>query len=109
MIALLRVDNRLVHGQVLEAWVPRLGARRIVVVDDEAAANPLALAAVTLAVPGELAAEVLPVDAVDWAALAAAPALAATVNGLGTSSPRSLRGGRWTVTTFRRKKRSSRY
>lgn len=73
MIALVRVDNRLVHGQVLEAWLPRLGARRLLVADDEAAASPLAQAAMTLAVPGEVAAEVRAVDAVDWAALAAAP------------------------------------
>jgi PTS system mannose-specific IIB component len=31
---LYRVDNRLVHGQVLEAWVPRVGADTILVVDD---------------------------------------------------------------------------
>ncbi len=73
MIALVRVDNRLLHGQVLEAWLPRLGARRLVVADDEAAASPLAQAAMTLAVPGEVAAEVRAVEAVDWAALAAAP------------------------------------
>lgn len=73
MIALVRVDNRLVHGQVLEAWLPRLGARRLLVADDEAAASPLARAAMTLAVPGEVAAEVRSVEAVDWVALAAAP------------------------------------
>jgi len=32
-ILLARVDNRLVHGQVLEAWVPRLGVDTILVVD----------------------------------------------------------------------------
>jgi N-acetylgalactosamine PTS system EIIB component len=73
VIALLRVDARLVHGQVLEAWVPRLGARRILVADDEAASSPLAQAAMTLAVPADLATEVKAVEAVDWAGLAAAP------------------------------------
>lgn len=33
-VVLYRVDNRLVHGQVLEAWVPRVGADTILVVDD---------------------------------------------------------------------------
>lgn len=33
---LYRVDNRLVHGQVLEAWVPNVGAQAILVVDDDA-------------------------------------------------------------------------
>ncbi len=73
MIALVRVDNRLVHGQVLEAWVPRLGADRIVIADDDAAASPLAQAAMTLALPPELAGSVLPVARIGYAALAAAP------------------------------------
>ena len=74
VIALVRVDNRLLHGQVLEAWVPRLKAPRMVVADDEAAASPLAQAAMTLCMPPDVSVEVEPVGAVDWAALAAAPA-----------------------------------
>ena len=34
-VVLARVDNRLVHGQVLEAWVPALGVDAILVVDPE--------------------------------------------------------------------------
>ncbi len=34
-VVLARVDNRLVHGQVLEAWVPALGVDTILVVDPE--------------------------------------------------------------------------
>ena len=45
MIALVRVDNRLLHGQILEAWVPRLRIQRIAIADDMAAGSPLALAA----------------------------------------------------------------
>jgi len=70
VIVLVRVDNRLLHGQILEAWVPRLKIQRVVIADDEAAGNPLALAAMTLCVPPELPIEVLPVRDVDWAALA---------------------------------------
>ncbi len=70
MIVLLRVDNRLLHGQILEAWVPRLKANRVVVADDEAAASPLAKAAMTLCLPPHLAASVEPLAEVDWAALA---------------------------------------
>ena len=40
-VVLARVDNRLVHGQVLEAWVPAVGADTIVVVDGALAAQPL--------------------------------------------------------------------
>ncbi|HUL58633.1 MAG TPA: PTS sugar transporter subunit IIB [Anaeromyxobacteraceae bacterium] len=73
MIALVRVDNRLLHGQILETWIPRLGIREVVVADDEAAASELARAAMTLCVPPGLPARVMPVAQVDWAALAASP------------------------------------
>ncbi|PLX41482.1 MAG: PTS N-acetylgalactosamine transporter subunit IIB [Deltaproteobacteria bacterium] len=33
-LLLTRVDNRLVHGQVLEGWVPRLGVKTIFVADN---------------------------------------------------------------------------
>ena len=72
MIALVRVDNRLLHGQILETWIPRLGIREVVVADDEAAASDLARAAMTLCVPPGLEVRVLPVDAVRWADVAAA-------------------------------------
>jgi len=37
---LLRIDDRLIHGQVLVAWGARLDPQRIWVVDDGVAANP---------------------------------------------------------------------
>ncbi len=43
------------------------------VADDAAAASPLAQAAMTLALPADLPATILPVAEVDWAALAARP------------------------------------
>jgi len=36
-IALVRVDSRLVHGQIIEAWVPYLKIRCICVANDEVA------------------------------------------------------------------------
>ena len=72
MIALVRVDNRLLHGQILEAWVPRLGVERVVIADDEAAASSLAQAAMVLCLPPSLLAEVSPVEKVDYGSLAAA-------------------------------------
>ena len=70
MIALVRVDNRLLHGQILETWMPRLGATAVVVADDEAALSPLARAAMTLCVPCEVPARVERLAAVDFAELA---------------------------------------
>ncbi|WP_410572258.1 PTS system mannose/fructose/N-acetylgalactosamine-transporter subunit IIB [Amycolatopsis sp. cmx-4-61] len=37
----LRIDNRLVHGQVTVAWTRRLGVRRLVVCNDDVAADDL--------------------------------------------------------------------
>lgn len=71
MIALVRVDNRLLHGQILETWVPKLHATAVVVADDDAAASPLARAAMTLALPPELPATIQAIADVDWAGLAA--------------------------------------
>jgi len=73
VIALARVDERLVHGQVLVGWVPHLCARRVVVADDEAAASPLARAAMSMALPPGVAADVEPLGAIGWEALAASP------------------------------------
>jgi PTS system mannose-specific IIB component len=70
VIALARIDERLVHGQVLVGWVPHLGARRVVVADDEASRSPLARAAMTLALPPRVEAAVEPPALVDWGALA---------------------------------------
>lgn len=50
MISLVRVDNRLIHGQVVEAWLPHLKVQRVAVADDEAAQNALIRAAMGLAV-----------------------------------------------------------
>ena len=75
MISLVRVDNRLLHGQVLEAWMPVLKATEVVVADDDAAQSPLALAAMTLCVSCEAPALIQRVAAVDFAALAASPAV----------------------------------
>jgi len=38
-IALTRIDDRLVHGQVVVGWVQARSVRRIVLVDDEVRAN----------------------------------------------------------------------
>ncbi len=49
-----RVDNRLVHGQILEVWVPKLSAEVIVVADDEVATNTLMRSAMQIALPRQM-------------------------------------------------------
>ena len=41
MIKLVRLDYRLLHGQVVFAWTGHVSAQRIIVVDDEAANDDL--------------------------------------------------------------------
>lgn len=69
MITLVRVDNRLIHGQVVEAWLPFLKVSRVVVADDEAASSPLIRAAMALAVQSAIEVQILPLAQVDFAAL----------------------------------------
>ena len=53
-MALVRVDNRLVHGQILEAWVPFIQAKCIMVVDDNAASDFFCETVIRMAVPSEI-------------------------------------------------------
>ncbi len=69
MISLVRVDNRLIHGQVIETWLPHLKVKRVVVADDEAAQSPLIRAAMGLAVHPNVEVQVLPMGQVDFGGL----------------------------------------
>ncbi|HAR49888.1 hypothetical protein ER57_11425 [Smithella sp. SCADC] len=53
-IVLVRVDSRLVHGQILEAWVPHVRARCIIVVDDKVAGDSFMETIIRMAVPSEI-------------------------------------------------------
>lgn len=61
-IALVRVDNRLVHGQILEAWVPFLKATCIIVVDDNSAADYFCETVIRMAVPSEIEVNICSVE-----------------------------------------------
>lgn len=51
MIQLLRIDERLIHGQVATAWTRQLGITAVVVANDEAAANELVTMTLRMATP----------------------------------------------------------
>jgi PTS system mannose-specific IIB component len=61
-IALVRVDNRLVHGQILEAWVPFIKAKCIFIVNDNAASDFFCETVIRMAVPSEIEVNILPVE-----------------------------------------------
>lgn len=66
----VRVDNRLIHGQVVEAWVPFMDARCIIVGNDELAGDELQQEIMSLAIPRAVESAFLPIEA-----LAAEPRL----------------------------------
>ena len=51
MIALLRIDERLIHGQVATSWSKALDIDTIVCASDEAAQNPLKKKMLLIAAP----------------------------------------------------------
>jgi PTS system mannose-specific IIB component len=53
-LVLVRVDCRLIHGQVVETWVPHTGADCLVVANDELADNPYLRSVMELAVPSTI-------------------------------------------------------
>jgi mannose/fructose/N-acetylgalactosamine-specific phosphotransferase system component IIB len=73
VISFLRIDSRLIHGQVVEAWLPGLKVERVVVADDEAAHSPLMRTAMGLAVPPELEVDILPLRETPFPTFASDP------------------------------------
>lgn len=51
MIKLVRIDHRLLHGQVVFSWTKSLGASRIIVVDDETAKDEMKKVSLNLSKP----------------------------------------------------------
>ncbi|MEA3332373.1 MAG: PTS sugar transporter subunit IIB [Pseudomonadota bacterium] len=58
---LYRVDDRLIHGQIVAAWVPYTRATRIVVADNQLPDNLLRSKILRMAVPPKLRVEILSV------------------------------------------------
>ena len=61
-MAWFRIDNRLVHGQVIEGWLPYLDAGHLIVANDALAANELQQQIMRLAIPGRIGVAFVPVE-----------------------------------------------
>lgn len=61
-VVLYRIDDRLIHGQVVEAWVPYLKADEIVVVSDEIAADELRRNIMRFSTPEGVELRIMPVS-----------------------------------------------
>lgn len=62
MISMVRIDDRLIHGQVAVMWSKQLGISRIVVASDKIASNEIQVNALKMAAPAGIKAFVLPVQ-----------------------------------------------
>ncbi|MFH0823297.1 MAG: PTS sugar transporter subunit IIB [Pseudomonadota bacterium] len=69
-IVLVRVDDRLIHGQVVEAWLPSTGAEELLVANDAVAEDPLQRMIVQSAAPGTVR---ITIDTVDRIAVMLQP------------------------------------
>ena len=58
----VRIDDRLIHGQVAMVWTNHLSATRIMVVDDEASKSELIKMSLKLATPNGVSLSVLTLD-----------------------------------------------
>ena len=55
----VRVDDRLIHGQIVTAWAINLGIKKIIAVDDTLASNPMLKSIMTMAAPKEYSPEII--------------------------------------------------
>jgi len=63
-ISFVRVDDRIIHGQVVTRWLSEVRADGVIAVDDAAANDPVISKVLKGAVPGGLKGFVMPVDRV---------------------------------------------
>jgi PTS system mannose-specific IIB component len=64
MISLVRVDDRLLHGQIVCAWAPHIGADSLVVASDVAAGDSLVRDIIASCAHQGLSVEVMKIDEV---------------------------------------------
>lgn len=62
MIKMLRIDDRLIHGQIAVVWSKELGVDRIVVANDKVVKNDVQKATLKMAAPASVKCSILSVD-----------------------------------------------
>jgi len=61
-IVLVRVDDRLIHGQILESWIPFIKAQCVVVANDALAGDQFQRAILSMAIPDRIKIRIVPVE-----------------------------------------------
>ena len=61
-ITAVRIDGRLIHGQVANLWTTKLGINRIMVVDDGVTTNAIEKSGLKLATPAGVKLSILSIE-----------------------------------------------
>jgi D-glucosaminate PTS system EIIB component len=61
-IALVRIDDRLIHGQVMTAWVRNTRANKIIIIDDKVSSDPFMSEVIKMAAPTGIAMELYGIE-----------------------------------------------
>ncbi|MDR0621584.1 MAG: PTS sugar transporter subunit IIB [Deltaproteobacteria bacterium] len=61
-VVLTRIDQKLIHGQILSGWVPFLDINKIVVVDEDTTQSPMIMRIMSSAVPANITTSFLTPD-----------------------------------------------
>lgn len=61
-IKLIRIDSRLIHGQVITKWLKVASANRIIIIDDELSQDPFMADIYVMAAPQGIAVEIYSVE-----------------------------------------------
>ena len=59
---LVRVDDRLIHGQIVESWIPNLDIAEVVVVSDELVSDDTRCAIMRFATPDDIDLKIMSVE-----------------------------------------------
>ena len=68
-VVVVRIDDRLVHGQIVQGWLKNINIDRIVVASDAVAKDPMQQMLMSMAMPGSTKLEVKSVEKVAAAAV----------------------------------------
>lgn len=67
MSPIYRVDNRLVHGQIISTWMPQRRLQQFLVVSDQVPDNSLQMTMFRMCIPGNAKFDALPIEqAATW-------------------------------------------
>lgn len=61
-VVLYRIDERLIHGQVMTAWLGTMRAENIAIIDDVLSKDPFMQSIFKMAVPSEISVNILSID-----------------------------------------------